>query len=248
MRKSFIALLFNLIVCVPGFAINNIENERLAPVKNGLSGQFQASIDGKSGNSEKESFDIGAKGIFKSGPHRALMIASREYGTSFDQTNTDSDFFHFRYVKLHRPSWASEYFVQNQSNPFKRLSQRSLVGYGGRFNLRDKEDVKLILGTGVFFLHEKIAQENAEEFWRANFYFVYKHNLNDQINLLNTLYLQPRMNEFSDLEALNDFSLNIKLSNTINLKLALKTTHDRKPPVGVAKTDYSYRTSFIYSF
>jgi len=248
MRKSLMLFLFCVCFPSPSFAINNIENERLSPVEEGLSGKFQANIDGKSGNSDKESFDIGAKGIYKFGTNMFLLMASREYGKSFDQTNTDTDFLHLRFVREHNSKLSSEYFIQNQSNPFKRLAERFLLGAGGRFNLINDENQKLIIGSGAFYAIEEISDSDTEEFWRANFYLVYKQTLNNQISFLSTIYLQPRLGELDDLEALSDISMSIKLSTSLSLKVALKTTHDRKPPSGVATTDNAYGTSLVYSF
>ncbi|MBV1882941.1 MAG: DUF481 domain-containing protein [Pseudomonadales bacterium] len=248
MRISFIFWLINLSLCSSCFAINNIENERLSLIDEGLSGQIQASVDGKNGNSDKESFEVGAKGIYKIDSHMVLLLGSREYGKSFDQTDTDNHFMHFRYVKQHRAFNATEFFLQSESNPFKRLTTRSLVGAGTRLTLYDEKKLKLILGSGAFFLREEIADENTEEFWRANFYFIYKHAINDQMNLLNTFYLQPVIDDVSDLEIFNDFSLNIKLTHSIKLTLSFKTTHDKRPPQGVARTDSAYSTSFLYAF
>jgi len=263
--KSLSVLLYGLLclLAMPAHAIVNIENIRAEEPKDGISSQVNLGINGDRGNTDKISATAAAKINWRQQLRSSFLVYSQEYGKSNDIKDTDKSFLHLRYIKEYTDVTATEVFTQYQDDQFKRLSSRVLLGAGLRFVLtqskQEKKQSTNILGLGAFRSEERyndavIADERTENAWRANFYWVYKIRLNAQLNLANTIYLQPDVSEIDDVRLFDQFALEIKMTEKLSLRLNLDISHDSEPPVlsaqsdALDKTDVSYSTSFVYNF
>ena len=83
---------------------------------------------------------------------------------------------------------------------------------------------------------------------RVNLYYSYKHQVNEQVLISSTTYLQPSIDQSNDLRGLFTVALLVKLSKTLDLKVSYKLDHDSQPAEFLKKTDTRYSTSLVYSF
>ena len=251
-RRTLLSCILGCLISTNGFAITNIEDERINPEVDGWSGQVNFSIDGKSGNSKKQNINVGAKAIHRKDGHTTLIIAESEYGESFDKKDANSNFVHLRFIQAHSTRIASEQYLQFQDDEFKLLDGRALVGGGIRYLLTPKlPDLKLHIGAGAYYTKEKWAEVDGqieEDYARASFYLSYKQQVTDNIFLLNTLYAQPRLSQASDLYVFNEFSIKVQVYQALAFRLSLKSSHDSDPVGGLEKTDHSYHSSLVYDF
>lgn len=240
-------------------SITNIENQRLKPLQEGLSGHVELTLDGKSGNSEEEDFGFAGRVNHKKGDDLFFVIASKEYGTSNDEKDTDKNFLHGRWVHKLDAKLSSEAFAQYQDNEFTRLLSRYLVGGGVRYKLAEDDSMQLAVGGGAFYVKEKedlATYDDTNDYFRFNSYVSYKHQLNGNVSLLATAYYQPRISDFSDYHVLLNTALLAKLSEQLKLKVALQVGHDSEPAqnleadpvIDVESTDTEYSVSLVYDF
>jgi putative salt-induced outer membrane protein YdiY len=236
-------------------AIVNMEEMRVGPPKAGFSGHLDLSINGETGNTEKQQAGLGSRLQWQHGNTTDFIVLSYDYAESGNVRDTNKSFAHGRHVVQYRPRRAWEAFAQIEENEFARLSFRGLLGAGLRFTLAEKDErLGFYLGTGAFWSRETLDEKpgltdhGSENFGRANLYLVYKHKLNSQLRLVSTTYYQPRLDNGGDYRALEQAGLAVKLTDDLNLKLTLDIAHDSRPPQSIDKTDTSYHTSLSYEF
>lgn len=237
-------------------AISNIENERLAPPAEGLSGQVELSIQGKSGNSDTEDNSIAGKLLFKRTQNQWLAMIAQEYGESNGTKSKDNQFAHLRWTHELTSTVASELFTQYQDDDFTRLTSRVLIGGGARFNLLSSaENLTLAIGAGSFHVSESYklnTLNTSDDYWRANTYISYKHALNQQLSFVTTGYYQPRINEAADTLVLLNANVLVKMTDKLKVKLSYSVKHDSKPPedegLDIEQTDREHKVSVIYHF
>lgn len=247
---------YGITFSLSAFSINNIENERLAPAPEGISGQLEAAIETKSGNSDTEESSYGAKLIYAQAPQQWLLMASREYGKSNDVKSKDNQFAHLRWTYALNTLVSSELFTQYQDDDFTRLTSRVLLGGGGRMHLPYSSDtLKLAIGLGAFHVREKYELNTfttSDSYWRANSYISYKQAVTPQVLLVATGYYQPRIHDAPDTQVLLDANAIINMSEQLKLKLSYSVKHDSKPPeddgLEIAKTDRESKLSIMYQF
>ena len=241
----------------PALAIVNIESARVKP-QQGWSGQVSLGVQGASGNTDKTNGSLSVTVFHHNKQHQWMLLGSREYGKSNEVKDTDNAFAHLRYNYLMSERFAYETFVQYQSDEFRRLEDRELLGFGGRWTFPVSEQSANVLGAGVFHSWEQydstvVDEEQRENLWRANFYWVYKTSLNKQLNFSGTFYLQPGLEQADNNRILAQSALRIKMTDMLDFVLKLNVVHDSEPPRLLAgepleKTDIKYSTAFEMQF
>ena len=114
-------------------AITNVETVRPGLPEQGLSGNIQLGIDGKSGNSSERNYQAGANLVIRKDKNLWFGFADYEYGTTQRVRDTNNALLHTRWVHLLTEKWSSEVFVQWQRDEFDNLESRTLAGAGGRY-------------------------------------------------------------------------------------------------------------------
>ncbi len=236
-------------------AIVNVENMRVGPDQPGISGNIDASISGKRGNTDKNEYGVDGRIQHVQEKTTDFIVVSYDYGEANDVENTNKSFIHGRHVERMKPKQAWEAFAQAEKNKFARLSFRGLVGGGLRFTVAEEANrIGLYVGAGAFFSRETLearaglTDHGSENFSRANFYVSYKHKINSQVSVISTTYYQPRLGDARDTRALEQAALAVKMSDRLSLKVALDISHDSRPPQAVEKTDTSFSTGISYQF
>lgn len=236
-------------------AIVDIEAMRVGESPQGYSGTLNASITGESGYTDKISTSSGARLQWHSGIITNFAIFRYDYAETSGVSDTNYLLLHVRHIHEVTKKTAYEGFMQAERNEFARLSFRGLIGGGVRLTLNKMAGVKsLHLGLGGFYSHEKLTSEpgttdsGIQNLWRLSTYLNYVRQFNEQVKMLSTTYYQPALEDFGDYRMLEEASLSVKMTDTLNLKLSLDLTHDSRPPQTVKKTDIIYSTGVEYSF
>lgn len=249
-----------LSLTTPALAISNIEDERPGLPEEGWSGNIELGFDGETGNKSEKDYSAAAKAINRHGDNIYLGIIEREYGTTRNTKDTDDSFVHGRWMHLLNDKWAAEGFVQWEEDQFDNLVSRSLAGGGVRYVVAEDDKVfSLSVGLGGFREREVLdlgTYEDKTWLWRVNSFAVYKHRINDQVNISATAYYQPSTNDLSNFRMLMDATLLVKLTDTLDLKIYYQVTHDSDPAINLAatppidnnETNSQYTTALVYSF
>ena len=258
-NKQFM-ILCCLISTAPAWAISNIESQNPGQPEEGLEGTIKVGLTGKTGDSREKDYQGSSKITWRFNDDVFLGLIERNYGTTRDIKDTDDAFAHGRWTHLLSDTWAVEGFGQWEEDEFSNLESRVLLGGGGRYVVAQEEDVySFSLGLGVFREREKLDLQTYNETnyaWRANTFYAYKHQLNPQVFIVSTAYFQPNIDDWDDIRALVNLGLSVKLTETLNLQVDYKITHDSQPaqnlnaepPIDNYKTNSEYSTSLVYKF
>ena len=148
----------------------------------------------------------------------------------------------------------SELFVQYQYDDFADLSRREVAGGNVRFRYEDNSETRenqIILGVGAFYEFEASEQTALNESTvRANIYgrYIYDNKSEYPYSLYLSAYLQPALEEISDLRALVVSGIKFQLLEKVAVAFEVEVTHNATPFVDVEKTDVDYGVSLSYTF
>ena len=252
-RRACAAVLLYAAAAPATASIVNIEGQRGAP-EEGFSGRYHLSVSGASGNTDKAAVTAGARLESLRGTVTNLAILQYAYGESNDVRDTNRAFGHLRHTVQRWERVAPEAYVQAERNEFTRLSFRGLVGGGLRLNLHDSPNLRTYLGIGAFLARETwdgregVTDSGAHYFRRASSYLSVNGSLNEYTRLYNTLYYQPALDRPSDFRLLDEAGLIVRLTESIDLKVAVLVAHQSRPPQTVENTDVNFNTGIEYRF
>ncbi len=197
----------------------------------------------------------GAEGEARA-PNNVVFLTSNY---SFSQLN-DNRFInnatsHLRFIRQHSRRLSFEAFGQHQFNEFTRLEQRLLFGGGGRFLMIEEANFELFLGTGYMLERESLdlppqaIEPRRSEHHRSTNYATLRFNSeDDRMRLVETVYLQARLDRIDDYRLLSETSFEIQLLRKLALAVNLNIAHDSEPPFGVKSTDVVLSNSLRYTF
>lgn len=191
-----------------------------------------------------------------------FWVAQGAFAEENGTTSEKNAFSHVRWVRRVAPRTKLEAFVQWEHDELQRLDARWLVGAGTRFALLEKQHRELFLGTAYMYEGEEIAEpeEGSPEAGRApGGDDTRAHRLTSYLTaklagpsrnllLLDTLYVQPNLEDPGDFRLLNETHLEVALTDRLALDLALVVRYDSEPPAGVEQTDLSLTNRFRYGF
>jgi len=226
-----------------------------APDKDALTGQVELKVNWREGNNPL--LDIGGAGtvLLRRGSILGLVLARGEYGTSRSLTLAKKSFEHLRTRIEIDCRWRWEAFVQHEYDQFRRLSLRALAGTGPAFQIVDTKPVTALAGAAYLFEYERLdtrpgtidAGERTTAH-RASLYVTGHENLGAGVEVVETVYAQPRLNEPGDVRVLGELAVVSKLSSWIALKDSFTVAYDRTPPDGIKQYDTQLEISVLATF
>lgn len=248
-----LGVLFLLMSAAPTAAQVNTEKLRAFDV-DGLALTLGGDVAFESGNADL--FEVGAAARLdaQQGRHYAFLTGSIRYGEQDGSRFKDRAFAHLRYnVRL--LSWlVGEAFTQIERDGFKLLQRRFLIGGGARLRYVDAERLKLFQGTGLMFEDERldVSQVDAHPAHvstaRWSNYVNLRLRLTDKTYAINTVYVQPRLDTFSDVRVLDEASLAIALTDHLTLTTTFSLAYDSRPPDDVEDLDLALRNGVQVTF
>jgi len=192
----------------------------------------------------------------------AFLTSNYSFTNLNESRFVNNGLHHLRYIRRHRPRARFEAFTQYQFNEFIRLDERIVAGVGGRFVLRRSRDssseagadrrTEVFLGVGYQLEREVLdlpAGPARSEHHRSTNYLTVRFNSRDErLRLVQTTYLQPRLDAPEDFRIRSETSFEIQLLRQLSLAINLNVTHDSDPPTSVEATDVVLSNSLRYSF
>lgn len=229
----------------------------IAPVeigKNpGVSGEVEASLETKRGNTEKDEYKGGARILYD---NNASYVTWGEFSANYAEAsgvkNTNKTYAHLRYIHTFDAqkdiNW--ELFVQSQTNEFTKIEERFLAGGGFRFHILDKLMAKAYIGVGGFYEHIDYTTnvDPIEDNVRANLYLSYSRKLGEDSSIAYVGYYQPKVDAIDDYVLSNGLELRVHVYEELYASIKVYYDVDSKPAVGVKKEDFTQTTSLIYKF
>lgn len=251
MRSTWIACFVLLLPALAEARIVNVQSAAYRKAEEGFTTELGGSLLWASGNTEVAQASASLGLLFLKGPHRLFFSGRATYGLENGDTYVNNFFEHLRYRRQLVGPLSGEAFVQHEYDEFRRLGFRALFGIGPRveFVFRDWE---LSVGSAWMLELERLSDDGAldagdeERNHRWSNYLTVGGELTEGIALLQTLYVQPRLDEFSDHRLLSESAAVLDVKNWLAVKLSFVAAYDSRPPAEVESLDTTFTTSLLF--
>ena len=234
--------------------IVNVQSILATEAGDGLSGSFTGSMDWRTGNTELLLLSAAPVARFRAGDHLLVGVVRGEFGTSGDNRIIATTFEHLRYRYTISERLLGEVFAQHTYDQFKRLRLRALVGAGPKVDLVSRDDLRLSLGVAYMFEYQELRDDGAvdagdtEVAHRASSYLTGSYELDDRVQLVATVYAQPRLTDPGDVRFLQESQVVVQLTTTLSLKTSFIMAYDSTPPAEIKQLDTALKTAISYEF
>ena len=194
--------------------------------------------------------------IWQTGTNITTQLKSKNYKTlyfllgdynlikSAEKDFQNSWFLHFRVNHKLSNLVRLESYIQSQNNKILDVKARNLVGAGIRLKAISTDNVSLYIGEGYMYESETAQVDGSVEQNHRNSAYLSAsiHFPNNRVELINTVYYQARYKNWSDYRILEQFKLDIALSNRLNYFTILDYFYDSLTPRD--RSQYSFRIKF----
>ena len=260
MLQTLRLLLVGALLCAPQTA-SAIVNVLPTQVKaEGLSGNVKASMARRTGNTNLLQFSGGADVAFVRGIHATTLSVKADYGEKSDEKYLSKVFEHLRYRYGYSDWLTFEGLLQHQYDAFKRLKFRGLTGAGVALSWDPIETLGLTWGL-TYLLEYEVEEGNPIELTafgdyghRFSTYLQVALSLAETVTLKSTTFVQPLMNDTSDMRLLSENALTVKATDSFSVKLSYIAAYDSAPfepsagSSALANLDTNLKTSLVFTF
>ncbi len=258
--------------------IVNVQSAMSGDVKPGLTFKLTGSLKWFTGNADIMFLTGSPMATIKAGKHLLLGFGNVAFATSNDTRIIFRTYEHIRYRYKAKKWLTPEVFVQHAFDEFRRLSIRALAGVGPSFKVLDLPTVDLSLGVAYMFEYEKYSQLDVDDGMggqrectpadddpmadppficdtngtqknhRGSTYLMGSYNLDDRVSIVESLYFQPRLDDFSDFRIMSDTTLKVALTKRVSIANSFVVAYDADPPTGVKELDTRMLASATLTF
>lgn len=172
------------------------------------------------------------------------LVTNYERGESEGNTISEHGFVFANRIRMMSQRLGWHLFAQHQFDDFILLDQRSLLGAGIRLVRRPTPWATIQFGTGYMLEYEDLSlpddtpvDSTHYNHRMANFMVAEASLIEDRLNLVNTLYLQPRIDELDDYRVLDEAEIQVMITESVSLGLSGTFRYDSHPPPGIDSTD-----------
>lgn len=232
----------------------NVEPLRRDLKKPGFSGRVAASFDGLTGNTQ----GVTAGGALligvHAGRHFAYLNATGDYSRINSQTQVSKSFAHLR-EDFQLKAWLwMEYFAQIESDRFRRIQLRELVGTGPRFRLFETSELSAFYGTAYLLEHTRLSDNPgapatlSQTVERWSHYLALSYQVGKRVLMTNTTYYEPRITDFGDFHLLSVTALEFKITTLLTSGVSVSVHYESRVPSDVKPTDVEVKNAIALKF
>jgi hypothetical protein len=236
----------------PASAQVNVEPIRKQLDESGFGARLRLSMAAYQGNTQ--GIVLGTSALFggRTERHLLFLAASADYAHLGGETSVKKSFVHLRHnYELASRLWWEE-FVQLETDRFRRIELRGLLGTGPRVAVISSEPVELYYGTAYMIEYTRV-NEGSDGGARTlrhrwNNYVALTYRPDPRISLSTITYYQPRFDEPSDAHVLNVTGLEFKVTTLLQTRLDATTRYESVTPAGVKSSDLELKSSLELKF
>ena len=196
--------------------IVNMESAR----KENLSGfHFQANLglNGSSGTVDRTNYSVETRIDYNSDNWQRFGVFSYKREEKDDSITSNNTFFHLRAVRKVNGLLSLEVFTQLSEKPLQKIKRRELFGAG--FRLSPYKSIRL--GLGLFDENEERILSDTRKTTRLNTYITNDFKISDTATFESTLYVQPDIDDFSELRSFFVTGLRLKIYDKFDYRIIL---------------------------
>jgi uncharacterized protein DUF481 len=233
----------------------NVESLRKQLTEQGVHGRLGGSITTYNGNTIGTELGGSALLGYRAGPELVYITTNANYANLGGEVQVANAFLHFRYNHALEDWVALEAFTQGESDRFRRLRLRTLAGVGLRFKIAESEAAALFYGVSYMYEHTSLGASVADKPVRP----ADVHRMNNYAALLvvlepgraalsNTLYCQPRFDDFGDLRLLDILSLDVTVTGVITASMQATLRYESPVPETLKPADLTVKNTLGVTF
>ena len=223
--------------------IVNMESAR----KESLSGfQFQANfgLNGSSGTVDRTNYSVETRLDYNSNKWQRFGVFSYKREEKDDSITSNNTFFHLRAVRKVNNLVSWEVFSQLSEKPLQKIKRRELFGAGVRLSPYKT----LRVGLGLFDENEERILSETRKTTRLNTYITNDFKISDTATFESTLYIQPDINDFSELRSFFVAGLRLKITEKFSSIISYENTYDSSPPPSTDQSNSFYGIKFSFEY
>ncbi|HJK92411.1 MAG TPA: DUF481 domain-containing protein [Polyangiaceae bacterium LLY-WYZ-15_(1-7)] len=252
-RLVLAALVLALLAPASGRAQVNAERLRASATDEGPYLRLDGALTWMRGNIDFLSASANIFTGVNRGKHHFLTNYSASYAEASKSPYLSRAFAHMRWTAAWHERVASEVFAQAQYDSFLFLRVRALGGAGARLTLHDDPDVFSAHAATGYMLEREVFQDSAipegephpqastNHRWTS--YFTFTVRADEMLSFTNTVYVQPRFDEFSDYRVAEEAALTLSHESGLALSFGLRMRFDSDPPQALARLDVNLFTT-----
>lgn len=227
----------------------------------GVTGSLTGAIDARRGRVSRLVLSAAPVLRYRRGSHLFIAYGSGEYDEDNDKVNRL--FGHARYRYRVMPRVTGEVFTQHETNPGVKQEYRGLVGMGPLFDLVQRKTLRVAWGVAYMLEYELIEDDFADDMacppgcaadpglqHRVSTYLTANYKLEPNLQLVETLYVQPRVTDpVSDFRLLNDVQIAVLVTRFLSFNTTLSWIYDRAPnPTIFERYDITLKSALTLQF
>lgn len=231
----------------------NVEPFREQFTDERLGARLRASVASYAGNTRGVIFgSAGLLGV-RSSPHFAYLVLTGDYTRLNGVVSVAKWFGHVRHdYRLTRVWWWEEY-AQIESDRFRHVTVRELVGTGPRIGLVQSPTLRLFYGVSYMYERTNLDTDTGEGrgeggAHRLSNYVAATLKVQERVVLSNVSYCQPRLDAPSDLVVLSVSSADFTITPLLHSRLDATFRYDSVTPADVHASDLELKSSLELVF
>lgn len=231
----------------------NVEPLRQQVTARRFGAHIAASTDAYAGNTQGVVFGSSALLGGRTERNFGYLDLSGDYSKLGGLVSVAKWFAHLRHnFELGRSAWWEEY-AQVESDRFRRVQVRELLGTGPRLALFQSEPFELFIGTSYLLEHtalntSDIAPRGQGTVERLSNYIALTFKPDQRILLSSVDYVQPRIDQVSDYKILSVSSASFTITTHLQSKLDATARYESVTPSDVRRADLELKSSLQVVF
>ncbi|GAB4534661.1 MAG: hypothetical protein Tsb0020_50170 [Haliangiales bacterium] len=214
--------------------IVNVQSVISVEAKEGPSGSVTGALDYRRGNTERFVASLSPTLRYRIGPHLFITYGTGEYSRN---DNIKTIFGHGRYRYQLTSRLTGEFFTQLEANPRRALDRRALAGVGPLVKIAEGHGLRLSGAVAYMLEYEDIddlALSSTEEEdpglqHRISSYLTGSYQLADNLQLVETIYVQPLITDPNDVRLLNESQLSVAITSYLAFNASFTLSYDTEP-------------------
>lgn len=250
-------LLFTLAVAMsvsaPAGAQVNVEPLRQQVTERKFGARINASTTTYAGNTRGVVFGGAALLGGRTARHFGYLDLSGDYARLAGVVSIAKWFLHLRHnLQISADAWWEEY-AQLESDRFRRVQLRELVGTGPRVRLLHRDWLDIYFGSSYMIEHTELNTADIDPAGQGTFerwsnYAAIHFRPDARIALSSVNYLQPRLSRFEDYKILSVSSADFTITSRFHSRLDVTARYESFAPSDVRRTDLELKSSFEIVF
>jgi hypothetical protein len=234
--------------------ISNVQPLLAKEAEPGPSAAFEGSLDWRTGNLSLLIFSASLITRYRRGRHLLFFLARGDETLNAGTRILFKHIEHLRYRLDVVGPLQVEAFGQIEQDQARRVWPRALVGGGPRLTIIGSDNLDLAIATAYMLEYQRFRavgqpDDGQDELvHRLSSYVVVIVRATSILKLGETFYVQPRLDDASDIRLLSETELLVSITEHLALKSALYLAYDSTPPLGIRHLDTGLKTTLQASF